>query len=84
MIDNFGWQFYDGGQLVEELGLISEDTTENQSICENNEIEQIIYGLKVIQILHGQWTASRANWYLVSNTINIVGNVTENVSEPTT
>ena len=85
MIDNFGWQFYDGGQLVEELGLISEDTTENQSICENNEIEQIIYGFESDSnsaTVNG--LPPGLNWYLVSNTINIVGNVTENVSEPTT
>ena len=43
MIDNFGWQFNDGGQLTGEISLISPFETSIQNICENNEIEQIIY-----------------------------------------
>ena len=41
MIDNFGWQFNDGGQLTGELSLISPFQTSIQNICENNEIEQM-------------------------------------------
>ena len=84
MIDNFGWQFNDGGQLTAEISLISPFETSIQNICENNEIEQIIYefgGAANSGIAYGLPTG--INWEITGNTITISGTASEEISETT-
>ena len=84
MIDNFGWQFNDGGQLTGELSLISPFETSIQNICENNEIEQIIYefgGAANSASAYG--LPPGIVWEITGNTITISGTASEEISETT-
>ena len=84
MIDNFGWQFNDGGQLTGELSLISPFETSIQNICENNEIEQIIYEFGGAANSASAYGLPPGIVYeIIGNTITISGTASEEISETT-
>jgi surface protein len=84
MIDNFGWQFNDGGQLTGELSLISPFQTSIQNICENNEIEQIIYEFGGAANSASAYGLPPGIVYeIIGNTITISGTASEEISETT-